>query len=108
MLYVIHGVVVCFVLFCFVVCFYFVEGGRDLLSCGGVVERMGVVCVRCDCDACCRQFLAGDWRRAYWACAEVANWVADAVSELYVIECVDVIFVVFFVVFVLLREGVIC
>ncbi len=70
----------------------------------GAVERMGVVCVRCDCDACCSEWFWCDWRRAYWACAEVADWVAYAGSQRYVILCV----VVYFVVFILLREGVIC
>ena len=35
---------VLFVLCCYAFCcFHFVEGGRDLLRCGGAVERMGVV-----------------------------------------------------------------
>ncbi len=45
-----------------------------------------MLCVRCDCDACCRESYWCDWRRAYWSCAEVADWVADAESELYVIH----------------------
>ncbi len=66
-----------------------------------------MLCVRCDCDACCRQRIWCDWRRAYWSCAEVADWVAEAESVGYVIHGVVVCFVVVFVVFILLREGVI-
>ncbi len=50
-----------------------------------------------DCDACCRQRVRADGRRAYCDGAEGADWVADAASQRYVIHAVAVALVVFVV-----------
>ena len=65
-----------------------------MLRCGGRL-RGWVLCVRCACDACCRELVWCDWRRAYWSCAEVADWVADAEARRYVIFDGVACFVVF-------------
>jgi hypothetical protein len=47
--------------------------------------RSWLICGIADCDACCRERIRADGRRAYCGGAEGADWAAEAGSQRYVL-----------------------